>query len=76
MIFDETTRKLLLTGSDRISAMVNDTPVGPKLNGLFLMTLTKNPENYRRPEVIYLGNVNDRHVGPKPTWSGLDNFRS
>jgi hypothetical protein len=46
MIFDETTRKLLQTGSDRISAMVNDRPVGPKLNGLFSMILTKNRENY------------------------------
>jgi hypothetical protein len=56
MIFEEKSRILFQTGSDRISAVVNDRPVGPKLNGLLLMILTKNPENYPRPEVTYLGN--------------------
>jgi hypothetical protein len=31
MIFDEKSQKLPQTGSDRISATVNDIPVGPKL---------------------------------------------
>jgi hypothetical protein len=51
MIFAEKSRKLLQTGSDRITAMVNFRPVGPKLKWAILMSFDEKTRKLPKPEV-------------------------
>jgi hypothetical protein len=75
MIFDEKSRKLPQTGSDRISATANDRPVEPKLNGLFLMIFDEKSRKLPQTGSDRISaTANDRPVGPKLKWSIFDDF--